>query len=94
MDKIIKALGITVLVLQIINFVYIIMFTGNVFNNSTQLNGEKVFYVTDSGIDDFLIVETMVFVTSVILVVALIELETHFVHTLRKIIRVDEIEER
>ena len=94
MDKIIKTLGITVLTLQMINFVYIIMFTGNVFNNSTQLNGEKVFYVSDTGIDDFLIVETMVFVISVILVVALIELETHFVHTLRKIIRVDEIEER
>lgn len=94
MDKIIKALGITVLVLQMINFVYIITFTGSVFNDSAQLNGEKVFYVSDTGIDDFLIVETMVFVISVILVVALIELETHFVHTLRKIIRVDEIEER
>ena len=94
MDKIIKTLGITVLTLQMINFVYIIMFTGNVFNNSTQLNGEKVFYVSDTGIDDFLTVETMVFVISVILVVVLIELETHFVHTLRKIIRVDEIEER
>ena len=94
MDKIIKALGIAVLLLQIVNFVYIIVFTGNVFDNPTQVNGEKVFYIGDSGIDNFLLVETMVFVISVTLVVALVELETHFVHTLRKIIRLDEIEER
>jgi hypothetical protein len=94
MDKIIKALGIAVLALQIINFIYIITFTGSVFDNSTWLDGEKVFYIGDSGIDNFLLVETMIFVTSVILVISLIELETHFVHTLRKIIRMDEIEER
>jgi hypothetical protein len=94
MDKIIKALGITVLALQIVNFVYIITFTGNVFDNPTQVNGEKVFYIGDSGIDNFLLVETMIFVISVILVVTLIELETHFVYTLRKIIKIDEIEER
>jgi len=92
-DKIIKALGIAVLALQIMNFVYIIVFTGDVFNNSAQLNGEKVFYIGDSGIDDFLLVETMIFVVSVILVIILIELETHFVHTLRKIIKMDEIED-
>jgi sterol desaturase/sphingolipid hydroxylase (fatty acid hydroxylase superfamily) len=93
-DKIIKALGIAVLSLQIINLVYIIVFTGDVFNNSAQLNGEKVFYIVDSGINDFLLFETMIFVVSVILVIILIELETYFIHTLRKIIKMDEIEER
>jgi hypothetical protein len=92
MDKTIKALGVAVLALQIINFVYIIMFVGNVFDNPVQVNGEKVFYIGDSGIDNFLLVETMVFVASVILVIMLIELEAHFVYTLRKIIKIDEIE--
>jgi hypothetical protein len=92
MDKTIKALGITVLALQIINFAYVIVFVGNVFDNPTQVNGEKVFYIGDSGIDNFLLVETMVFVASVILVIMLIELEAHFVYTLRKIIKIDEIE--
>jgi hypothetical protein len=94
MDKTIKALGVAVLALQIINFAYVIMFVGNVFDNPVQVNGEKVFYIGDSGIDNFLLVETMVFVASVILVIMLIELEAHFVHTLRKIIKIDEIEER
>ena len=92
MDKTIKALGVAVLALQIINFVYVITFVGNVFDNPVQVNGEKVFYIGDSGIDNFLLVETMVFVASVILVIMLIELETHFVYTLRKIIKIDEIE--
>jgi hypothetical protein len=94
MDKIIKALGVFVLTLQLVNFIYIIVFTGNVYNNSAQLNGEKVFYIGGSEINDFLVVETMIFMTSVLLIILLIELETNFVHTLRRIIKTDEAEKR
>jgi len=40
MDKIIRALGISLIITQIINIVYLVMFFGSILgNDKTELNG-------------------------------------------------------
>ena len=93
MDKIIKALGISLVIMQIINIIYVVMFIGNVLNNRVQQGSGTVYYVYGYEIMDFFFFEIMMMIMSITLSSLLMELEVKFVTTLKRIIRMDEIEE-
>jgi hypothetical protein len=94
MDKIIRALGISLIAIQIINIVYLVMFFGNIFGNVTKINGETVYYISWSEIDNFMEFEAIIFAISILLTILLVDHEVAFIETLKRIIRMDEIEER
>jgi len=93
MDKIIKALGISIILTVIADIIYMVMFFGDVFDSPVQLNSEKVYYMSGTELEGFLSFMSITLGIIIILTVLLIELEVTFVKTLKRIIRVDEIEE-
>jgi len=94
MDKIIRTLGISLIIVQIINIVYLVMFFGNILSNATQLDGKTVYYITWAEMESFMGFEAMILALSILLTILLVDREVVFVETLKRIIRIDEIEER
>jgi len=94
MDKTIRALGISVIVTLLINIIYIVLFFGNVFNNTIQIDGKTMYFINKSELESFLGFETIILSISILLTILLVEHEVTFIETLKRIIRIDEIEER
>jgi hypothetical protein len=94
MDKTIRALGISLIIAQIINIIYLVMFFGNILNNSAQLNGRTIYYIGWSEIESFLGFEVIMLGISILLTILLVDREVVFIETLKRIIRIDEIEGR
>ena len=64
MNKIIRVLGVTFFIIQLINFLYILIFYNYITKNSIQLGGKTVFYSSSSNIKKFFTVELiMIFIT-------------------------------
>ena len=94
MDKTIRALGISLIIVQIINIIYLVMFFGNILNNSTRLNGRTIYYISWPEIESFLGFEVIMLGISILLTILLVDHEVVFIETLKRIIRIDEIEGR
>jgi len=95
MDKIIRALGISLIITQIINIVYLVMFFGSILgNDKTELNGVSMYYISWSEIESFMGFEAMMMALSILLTILLVDREVVFIETLKRIIRIDEIEEK
>jgi hypothetical protein len=94
MDKIIRALGISLIITQIINIVYLVMFFGSILGDRTQLNGVTMYYISWSEIESFIGFEAIMLAFSILWTILLVDHEIVFIETLKRIIRIDEIEER
>jgi hypothetical protein len=70
------------------------MFFGSILSTPTKLNGETMYYIDWPEMESFMGFEAIIFGMSILLTILLVDHEIVFVETLKRIIRIDEIEER